>query len=93
MGVFWHPAAFNAPQMREDALRERGRSEPLQRNTTPAVWDVTGHPERRRISENPFPLLFTSATFFGSVSTKCDKLSADLADLERFTNKINAISF
>lgn len=60
---------------------------------TPAFWDVTGHPERRRISENPFPLLFTSATFFGSVSTKCDKLSADLTDLERFTTKVNAISF
>ena len=60
---------------------------------TPAVWDETGHPERRRISEDLFPLIFTAATFFGSASTKCEKLSADLADLERFMTKVNAISF
>ena len=37
---------------------------PIWRNMPPAVWDETGHPERGRISEDLFTLLFTPTLFF-----------------------------
>ena len=47
----------------------RAAAQPRQRDRQPPFWDAIGHPERRRISEDLFTLLFTLVDFDGPLSS------------------------